>query len=187
MGTPQGRFFAFHALRRPTDAPLYAGDRVWISGYFLKMMPIDDASGERHRVPLVVSPWPTYTGKWWPAGIVGSMAAELGFPLPSQEVPHESVMSRLVIDVPDGERGRSASVAVDGVPMPRADILREIRRSAAAHPGRAMVIRTRSGEANTASEALLREAGVERAVFKLLPAAKAGPAGASAGDGRDGQ
>jgi len=64
VGTPQGRFFAFRALRRPTDAPLYPGDRIWISGYFFKLFSLDDASGERHRMPLVVSPWPTYTA--WP-------------------------------------------------------------------------------------------------------------------------
>jgi hypothetical protein len=181
VGTPQGRFFAFRALRRPTDAPLYPGDRIWVSGYFLKMLPVDDAAREHHRLPLVVSPWPTYTGKWWPAGVVGKMAGDLGFPLPSHEVAHETVMSRLVIDIRNDNDGATAPMAVDGVPMPRADILAEMMRSAAAHPGRTMVVRTPSGEAGRASRALLLDAGVERVVYKPLPV------GAPADDGRNGQ
>jgi hypothetical protein len=169
VGTPQGRFFAFRALRRPTDAPLYPGDRIWVSGYFLKMVPLEDASGERHRLPLVVSPWPTYTGKWWPAGVVGSMAAELGFPLPSREVPHERVMSRLVVDVAGGEGDGPTTFAVDGVPMPREDILVEIRRSAAAHPDRTMVVRTRTGASGPEARGLMEQGGVDRVEFKRLP------------------
>jgi hypothetical protein len=169
VGTPQGRFFAFRALRRPTDAALYPGDRIWVSGYFLKMVPLEDASGERHRVPLVVSPWPTYTGKWWPAGVVGSMAAELGFPLPARELPHDTVMSRLVVDVAGGEGDGPTTFAVDGVAMPREDILTEIRRSAAAHPGRTMVVRTRTGAEGPEARSLMEQGGVERVEFKRLP------------------
>jgi hypothetical protein len=169
VGTPQGRFFAFRALRRPTDAPLYPGDRIWVSGYFLKLIPLDDASGDRHRMPLVVSPWPTYTGKWWPAGVAGAMAAELGFPLPSRDVPHERVISRLVIDVTRGEEDAPPALAVDGVSMPREDILREMKRSAAAHPGRTMIFRTRSGKSGPAARKLIEQAGVERVEFKQLP------------------
>jgi len=171
VGTPQGRFFAFRALRRPTDAPLYPGDRVWISGYFFKMIPLDDASGERHRMPLVVSPWPTYTGKWWPAGVAVATAAELGFPLPSREVPHERTMSRLVIDVPRGEADAPPPLAVDGVTMPRAAALAEIRRSAAAHPGRTMIVRTPTGRDEPAARGLVEEAGVKQVIFKRLPPA----------------
>ena len=184
VGTPQGRFFAFRALRRPTDAPLYPGDRIWVSGYFLKFIPLDDASGDRHRMPLVVSPWPTYTGKWWPAGVAGAMAAELGFPLPSREVPHERVMSRLVIDVSQGEEDAPPALAVDGVSMPREDILREIRRSAAAHPGRTMIFRTRSGQSGPAARKLIEQTGVERVEFKQLPRIEAETSGGAPEKGR---
>jgi len=163
VGTPQGRVFAFRALRRPADAPLYPGDRVWISGYFLKMIPIDDASGERHRMPLVVSPWPTYTGKWWPAGVAVATAAELGFPLPSREVPHERTIHRLVIDVAD-----EGGIAVDGVAMPRAAALHEIKRSSSAHPGRTMIVRTPTGLDGPAARKLVEEAGVKQVIFKRL-------------------
>lgn len=184
VGTPQGRFFTFRALRRPADAPLYPGDRIWVSGYFLKIIPLDDASGRRHRLPLVVSPWPTYTGKWWPAGVVGGMAADLGFPLPAREIPHERVMSRLVIDVSRGEGDGPAALAVDGVAMPRADILTEIRRSAAAHPGRTMVVRTGSGRDGPAARRLIEQAGIDSVEFKRLPRGEAKARGDAPGEER---
>ena len=187
VGTPQGRFFAFRALRQPTDAPLYPGDRVWISGYLFKIIPLDDASGERHRMPLVVSPWPTYTGKWWPVGVAAATAAELGFPLPSREVPHERTVSRLVIDVADGGTDGPVEISVDGVAMSRSVALAEIRRSATAHPKRTMVVRTPTGRDEPAARRLVEEAGVKQVIFKRLSRGAPGTGGDEQGKGQSRQ
>jgi hypothetical protein len=150
----------------------------------MKMTVLEDASGARHVLPLVVSPWPTYTGKWWPAGVVGPMAAELGFPVPSRELPHGEVLSRLVVDVRPGADGAPPSYAVDGVAMPLEDAVAEIRRSASAHPGRAMIARTPSGTEEAAAREAFRQGGVERVVYRLLRRAEARAEGPAAkGDG----
>jgi len=77
-------------------------------------------------------------------------------------------LSRLVIDVHRGEGDALPPLAVDGVSMSRAAALAEIRRSATAHPGRTMVVRTPTGRDEPAARRLVEEAGVKQVIFKRL-------------------
>lgn len=174
---PVIRLYAFRVLRRPNEGPIYPGDQVNLSAYFFKAVPVVDNAGNTHWMPLVVGPWPTYPvarsprrpgkhkalPKWMPIGIAVREAGLEGL-LPTREVPHERVWSRLVIDV--DERGRHA---VDGAPASRADAILEARRSASARPDRAVVVRVAGKGAAEAARELLAEAGVERVCFKELP------------------
>ena len=174
---PVIKYWAFRALRRPNEGPLYAGDRVNLSGYFLKGVPVVDAADETHWMPLVVGPWPTYPvarsargpgarralPKWMPIGVAAREAGLEGL-LPTREVAHERVWSRLVLDV--DEDGR---YAVDGAPVSREDAVQEARRSAALRPRRAVVARVAGERAGRAAREMLAEAGVERTCFKKLP------------------
>jgi len=174
---PVFEFWAFRALRRPNEGPLYAGDRVNLSGYFLKGVPVVDAADETHWMPLVVGPWPTYPvarsargpgarrglPKWIPIGIAAREAGLEGL-LPTREVAHERVWSRLVLDF--DENGRCA---VDGAPVSREDAVREVRRSVSVRPRRAVVARVTGEGAGRVARELLAEAGVERTCLKRLP------------------
>ncbi|GAH47665.1 unnamed protein product, partial [marine sediment metagenome] len=157
------RFWAFRALRRPGEAALYPGDRAVLSGYFFKGMPVVDGAGRTHWMPLVVGPWPSYAGKWWPLGIILRKYGLQGL-LPTSGAPHEEVWSRLVVDLEEDGR-----ISVDGAPMCRDEALAELRRSGAAHPGRAVVARCSGEEEAAAARELLAEGGVRRACFKELP------------------
>lgn len=173
--------YAFRALRRPYEAPLYAGDRVVLSGYFFKIVPVIDNRGGTRRMPLVVGPWPTYPvprrkrrrgeggllRKWYPIRMAARQVGLAGL-LPTREPPHDDVYSRLVVDVRKAD-GKDRGLAVDGVAMSRGDAAAELARYAAAHPDRAIVVRTEKAAAAAARE-LLAEAGVERFVLKELPA-----------------
>jgi hypothetical protein len=192
---PVLEYWAFRALRRPNEGPLYAGDRVDLSGYFLKGVPVVDAADETHWMPLVVGPWPTYPAaryargpgarkgppKWMPIGIAAREAGLEGL-LPTSEVAHERVWSRLVLDVRVAA-GSSSRVtrrgdedcryAVDGVPVSRKDAVMEARRSASVRPRRVVVARVTGEGAGRGARELLAEAGVERACFKKLPVLEA--------------
>ena len=172
------RLWSFRVLRRRGDALLYPGDRVDISGYFFKIVPVIDALGETHRMPLVVGPWPTYAPRnpdlprWAPLGEWLKRAPDLAAMLPTREVPHETVRSRLVLDVgPDG------AFSFDGVRFGRGAVLNELRRYARTHPGRAAVLRARDDRGRDAclcggrqaGREILAEAGIERFDVKALP------------------
>jgi hypothetical protein len=192
---PVIEYWAFRALRRPNEGPLYAGDRVRFSGYFLKGVPVVDAADETHWMPLVVGPWPTYPvpkpargpaarkslPKWMPIGIAAREAGLEGL-LPTREVAHERVWSRLVVDVraePDSSGGAArrgegdGRYAVDGAPVSREDAVLEVRRSVSVRPRRAVVVRLAGESAGRIAREMLAEAGVERACFKKLPAPEA--------------
>jgi len=191
---PVIEYWAFRALRRPNEGPLYAGDRVNLSGYFLKGVPVVDAADETHWMPLVVGPWPTYPvarfargpgarralPKWIPIGIAAREAGLEGL-LPTREVAHERVWSRLVLDVraASDSSGRVARrgdedgrYAVDGAPVSREDAVAEVRRSVSVRPRRAVVARVTGEGAGRVARELLAEAGVERTCLKKLPERK---------------
>jgi hypothetical protein len=143
--------WAFRALRRPGDGRLYVGDRVTVSGYFFKTVPLVDASGAVNRMPLVVCPWPTVVG-FWPASMVRRYGAGL---VPVREFPHEEIRRRPVVDFLDG-----AAVTLNGVALERATVAAALRRFAERHPSRAIVARA-GGDADRAeAEAWLASAGV---------------------------
>ena len=162
---PVIRFWAFRVLRRPGDAVMYPGDRVFLCGYFFKVTPVVDGAGRTHWMPLVVGPWPSYSGKWWPLGIVLRKHG-LERLLPTSELPHDQVWSRLVVDVEEDGR-----ISVDGAPVSRDGARAELRRGEAAHPGRAVVVRSSGEEAAAAAREMLAEAGIRRVYFKELPKA----------------
>jgi len=163
------RLWAFRFLRRPGDALVYPGDRVNIAGYFLKNVPLLDASGEVHWMPLLVGPWPTYTGRWWPASALRRICPGL---LPSREIPHEELRSRAVLSVlADG------AILLGGRALSRERAVAELRRSAHAHPRRAVVAEFASPGARELAQALLDEAGVEKVAWKELGDSRLPPPG----------
>jgi hypothetical protein len=169
------RLWSFRAIRRPADARFYPGDRVRLSGYFLKNVPVVGSGGDVYWTPLVVSPWPTYLlttrrralPRWIPAFAV-RRAAQAFAPglLPTREYPHGELRSRPVLDVRDapGEDG----LALDGRPFDRGAAVRELTRFASRHPGRAVVVRAAGPGGRALAEGVLEEAGVERYASKEL-------------------
>ena len=168
---------AFRALRLPGEPMLYPGDKVNLSGYFLKNVPVVDATGGVHWMPLLVCPWPTFR-KWLPLG-PQLEAARMTDLLPTSEIAHEEVRSRLVLDV--REDGR---LALDGAPVTRAEALAELRRYAFAHPGRAIVARLGGSGSEALARALKEESGVKRMLPKGLPASGGDGGTRSDGDTR---
>lgn len=160
--------FAIRALRLAREPRLYPGDRVNVSGYFFKNVPVVDAKGGVHWMPLLVCPWPTYYGKWTPVTPV-LRAVEAADLFPTSEYPHEEVRRRPVLDV--REDGR---LALDGAPVTRTSALAEIRRYAFAHPGRVMVARLPKLDGEGAPEGIVRAlkeaVGVGCLLVKDLPA-----------------
>ncbi len=169
--------WAFRALRLPGEPMLYPGDNVGISGYFLKNVPVVDARGGVHWMPLLVCPWPTFR-KWLPLGLQLEAAGMTGL-LPTSELPHEEVRSRLVLDVRDDGR-----LALDGAAVTRPEALAELKRYAFAHPGRAIVARLGGGGSEVLARALKEEAGVKRMLPKDLPASGGDGGTRSGGDTR---
>lgn len=96
-GTPQGEFYAFVFPATTGRGRLYGGDVVWCSGVFVKAFRFQDGRGIEHRVPLLAGPHPTYTGKWFPHGL---LLKELGlegfFPVTvSAEAPPPAIFLRM--------------------------------------------------------------------------------------------
>ncbi len=161
------KLWAVRALRLAGEPRLYPGDRVNVSGYFFKNIPVVDARGGEHWMPLLVCPWPTYYGKWTPIGPVlrAAGAADL---FPTREYPHEELRSRPVMDVHADGR-----VALDGTPLTREETLAELRRYAFAHPGRAVVARPADSAAEEIARDLKEQSGLRRMLLKELPVSAA--------------
>ena len=157
------KLWAVRALRLAGEARLYPGDRVNVSGYFFKNVPVVDARGGEHWMPLLVCPWPTYYGRWTPIGPT-LRAAEAADLFPTREYPHEELRSRPVLDVHADGR-----LALDGAPLTRKEALAELRRYAFAHPGRAVVARPAGGASEQIARDLKEESGLRRVLLKELP------------------
>lgn len=174
-GRPMINYWAFYALRRRNDAPLYAGDRVNLSGYFFKRTPLCDAKMQIHWMPLIIAPWPSYPIKrttsakhskktlpnWIPITLAVKQVGLEGL-LPFTELPHLEVWSRLIIDF---ELGRV--VGVDGVECERSVAIDELRRYLRSDPNRIVVLRRDAETTGETLRELMLEAGVVRAVKQV--------------------
>lgn len=170
-GRPQINYWAFCTLRRKNDAPLYTGDRVNLSGYFFKRIPLVDATAHTHWMPLVIAPWPSYPIKrtsssrhtkkslpnWIPLSLAVKQVGLTGL-LPFSEIPHEQVWSRLIIDFENG-----VPVAADGVKCGRSVIILELRRYLRTDPERVVLLRRDKNTTQETLRELMLEVGVIRA------------------------
>jgi hypothetical protein len=167
-GVLEVRKWAFRALRRRGNPILYVGDHVHLSGYVLKNVPILDARGRTHWLPLLVTPWPTHFGKWWPASVIRRKAGGL---LPATELRHEQVRTRPVVDAFD-----DGAIALNGVRQDPQTVAAALRRFAARRPGRVVVARAGSAKGRAVASKLLASAGLIGSVaWKHPPAGPAGP------------